>query len=473
MKIKWLTCLIVSFIFLSCNFIGGDLDFPSYVDKTSDNSNSTKDDILAPEINIEHEERKWSILVYMAADNNLESEAIADLLEMEKSKLVTDEVTVLVLLDRNEGYNTSNGNWSSTKMLKLKTGRSDSQLKIISEEISCPELNLSPDKEIELDMSSNYVLEGAIDFMKKRFPSQYYGLIMWGHGTGWRNNFEETAFHKGYCYDDSSNSYMSLYQFSQGLKNCLGSSKLDFIGFDTCFGAELENVYELKDYCRYMVGSEGLTLASGWNYELLFNNLDDLEEVTPSLLCEEIIFAFEEEYKKKNSAVISMIDMEYAQNFFDSFENYMEELCSLINSVQIRDGIMDLISHKILSYTYGSSGSDVYLDVNSLINETYNYLSLNYTSELIAELSIRKEEFQKSLDTALCSSWSSMEDNACLGVFFAELAEGGLFACSHPFNYIKDNSLNQIKFVEDSNWYVPSKDSKGSFLDKIFYIQNF
>lgn len=435
-----------------------------------------REEMIPPSLDFNYEERTMSILIYMAADNNLESEAIADLCEMEMSRLNTNKITVLVLLDRNEGYNTSNGNWSCTKMFKLKTGKNDSDIKFISEEISCPELNLYPESEVELDMSSNYVLESSISFMKKRFPAEYYGLIMWGHGTGWRNDevvnvTSDFSTHKAYCYDLNSNSYMSLFQLSQGLLNSTMDGKLDFIGFDTCFGGELENAYELKDYCNYMVGSEGLTLASGWNYEVLFNRINEIIDLTPLNLCNEIVYAFENEYKKKKSAVISVIDMFYVQSLFDSFEDYMKFLSDAIKNELIRDEIMHIISSEVISYTYGASGSDVYLDVNSLIKETYDYF-INKISDVI-ELETKTEALYRSLDNAIVNSWSSLSDGSCLGVFFSELASGGLYSCTHPYNYIKNNSINQIKFVEDSYWYVPSKDVHGSFLDKLFYTLDF
>ena len=80
------------------------------------------------------DEREWAIFVYMSADNNLESAAIADLLEMEKSKLNTNNVTVLVLLDRNPSYDSSNGNWHNTKLYRVKTNNISNTNEILSEE---------------------------------------------------------------------------------------------------------------------------------------------------------------------------------------------------------------------------------------------------------------------------------------------------------------------------------------------------
>ena len=45
---------------------------------------------------------EWTLMVYMCGDNNLETAAIMDMLEMEQS--IPEGVEVLVLLDRSKGY---------------------------------------------------------------------------------------------------------------------------------------------------------------------------------------------------------------------------------------------------------------------------------------------------------------------------------------------------------------------------------
>ena len=57
---------------------------------------------------------EWTILVYMVADNNLESAGIEDLNEMEQVGS-TEEVNIVVQMDRHKEYDTSNGDWTGTK----------------------------------------------------------------------------------------------------------------------------------------------------------------------------------------------------------------------------------------------------------------------------------------------------------------------------------------------------------------------
>ena len=183
------------------------------------------------------ENRLWSFLVYMSADNNLEASAIEDMLEMESSNLNTGAVSVFVLMDRSPSYDTSDSNWSGTRLFKLTTGRAENSKNLISEEIECSDLNLSPGVSVELDMSSSYVLEGVLNFIMEKYPAENYGLIMWGHGTGWRNEnsdaeifSDKAAVYKGFAFDETSGTYMTLKQLREGLERGLGGEKLADFG---------------------------------------------------------------------------------------------------------------------------------------------------------------------------------------------------------------------------------------------------
>ena len=64
-------------------------------------------------VSVDPQIREWTIAVYMAADNDLESAAIQDLNEMEAS--IENGVTVVALLDRSDGYDGTNGNWDDSR----------------------------------------------------------------------------------------------------------------------------------------------------------------------------------------------------------------------------------------------------------------------------------------------------------------------------------------------------------------------
>lgn len=415
---------------------------------TSSNSKSTKD--------------KWTILIYMAADNNLESEAIEDIWEMETSKLNCKNTNILFLLDRSPSYDISNGNWSGTKMFSLKTGRSNNSRTMISTEINCEELGLVAGKENELDLSDTYVLANAVSFMMNNFKSNHYGLIMWGHGTGWRGSEEKIEKNKGFAFDSTSGTYMSLQQMKNGIKSGLQDKKLDFIGFDTCFGGEVEVFYELKDLALYGIGSPGLLVSSGWNYTTLLNDFTAKSQKGVLDFCDSAVYQFQKEYAHKNGASITVVDLSKTQEYFENFENFMELATECVDSPITRDEIINDIFTNCLTYTEGTTGSDVYIDINSLVEMTGNHLDLIDEKN---DFLIRSNEF-------VVKGWANDTEKPGPGIYFASIAESGLFAAKHPSGYIKGASSEQIDFVRDSKWYVPCKEKRGSFIDKLFYTTN-
>jgi hypothetical protein len=58
--------------------------------------------------------KMWTVLVYQAGDNDLEDALIKDFNEMERVGS-DDNINIVALLDRSPRYDTSNGNWSTTR----------------------------------------------------------------------------------------------------------------------------------------------------------------------------------------------------------------------------------------------------------------------------------------------------------------------------------------------------------------------
>ena len=112
---------------------------------TPENSESEHEEEILPEPESESviipdpmqempEDPKLTLVVYMAADNDLESYAIQNLKAMEHADF--EKMNVLVLLDRSEGFDETNGNWTDTRLFELIHDDSDSNI-IVSKRLSC------------------------------------------------------------------------------------------------------------------------------------------------------------------------------------------------------------------------------------------------------------------------------------------------------------------------------------------------
>lgn len=398
------------------------------------------------------DEREWTILVYMSADNNLESAAISDLLEMEKSKLNTNNVTVLVLLDRNPSYDPSNGNWHNTKLYRVKTNNLSNTNEILSEEIECFDLGLAPNVQNELDMSSFMSLSRSIKFMYNHYPANHYGLIVWGHGEGWR----------GVCYDETSSKRMTLQQLQMGLSNGLNGKLLDFIGFDTCFGAEIEVFYEIKDCSKVAFGVEGLLGLNGMDYELLLNTFASKTEKSIDSFIESFVTQFENSYKNFKKSAICVVDLTKIKDLFLSFDLFCKESANKIDSSIVRDEIKGCLLNETNQFFYDQVDSDLYMDMDSIVCE------ISKSSIATEQLLSLKQKYFAARDSVVLNYWESEGRTGSLGVYFSTLTVGNYLSSRHEKSYIKGATDNQLAFVVDSEGYVPSKDSS-SLLDKIFY----
>ena len=121
---------------------------------------------------------KWTYMVYMAADSNLDTYALYDLIAMQQANL-DSQIDIYVLVDRSEtsayelpslaARNKWDSAWSDTRVGKITYN---------------PGSTVSVDWESwgELDTSSIATLRQFVDWAQDQSMSENYGLIMWDHG---------------------------------------------------------------------------------------------------------------------------------------------------------------------------------------------------------------------------------------------------------------------------------------------------
>ncbi len=193
-------------------------------------------------------ESSWTLLVYMAADNDLEPYAFEDLNEMEAAVLPPG-VNIVVAMDRVPGYDSSNGNWSDTRIGVVM--HDDNPVQIATTLQSVGEFNLGdPD-----------TLTDFVNWAISERPAENYGLIIWGHGRG----IDGTAF-------DQTSGDDTLMQ--NEIRTALGNSdagRLALVGFDACSMGMLEQAYGLYGQADVMLASQDFEPGNGWDYQTWLN----------------------------------------------------------------------------------------------------------------------------------------------------------------------------------------------------------
>lgn len=108
-----------------------------------------------------------------------------------------------------------------------------------------------------VSMTDPDTLAGYIRWCAESFPASRYGLILWDHGGGSLS---------GYGYDEkfASSGAMGLPGIRAALEK--GGVAFDFIGFDACLMATVENALMLADHADYLIASEETEPGVGWYY---------------------------------------------------------------------------------------------------------------------------------------------------------------------------------------------------------------
>ena len=413
---------------------------------------------------VEEEEeinRDWTILVYMAADNNLESDAITDFNELEQVDF-DESVTVLVLFDRSENYDSTNGDWSDTRLYKICKDEQKNKTLIASEQIDCDELGLKVGESCELDMSNPSTLEGFLEFSRRCYAAEQYALIIWGHGTGWRNSESlavcETENARAFAIDDTSSSYMTISALRSAISSGMGTEKLAVIGFDTCFGMCVETAYELKDCAAFMLGTPALVPESGWNYAAFLSDFMKSEKSIDSFI-ESAASQYAESYQNYSYGYFSCVDLSKISDAVGKFSEFSQSLADSIDTNTVSAEISAIITEKSLSYCASSYPTDFYVDISDMLS---NFAALGIDEA---------ENVKNYFDDSIVCDWSASGARVSLGVFFCVYISSAVMSASHPSMYVNGSRNTGISlFVTDCTGYVPSYQQKnGSLLDKLFY----
>lgn len=220
-------------------------------------------------------------MVFMAADNNLEVGGELDMNEMETVGS-TDNLNIVVQLDRNGKYSQdSEMKWSGCRRYLVKK---DSQPKKVTSPIL---QDLGP-----IDTATPESLLSFVKWAKQNYPARKYALILWNHGTGWKEiqpdveasimPTEEAAgvspfnnISYNISYDDTSGTSMDIPTLGETLvkaKELLGRN-IDLLGFDACLMQMLEVAHESSASALFQVGSADLEPERGWPYDAFLRKL--------------------------------------------------------------------------------------------------------------------------------------------------------------------------------------------------------
>ncbi len=276
---------------------------------------------------------KWLFMVYLDGANNLESAAVSDLNEMVQGAQNAEDIEIIVLIDRIDGFSTADGDWKDTRLYRInKNGKTRIAATIAGKTITAS--GASDD----CNMGKGQTLE---DFIKWCIANNTIGadkfvLDIWNHGGGWRTPEEEENLNdirKPICWDDEEvigNQHDTLFmnEVQQAIKSALsssGMSKFNIIYMDACLMQLVEVCYELKNYCRYLIASEETVPGTGGDYTDIFNRYKEIYSQgkhTPFRFSYEIVSSYRNQYSTQDQTTLSSVDLIKIGNLVSALQTF-------------------------------------------------------------------------------------------------------------------------------------------------------
>lgn len=202
-----------------------------------------------------------TVVVYISGDNNLTGAATSDINEIKEGAAgIPSDGRLVLFVDRN---------WSNEKpfIAEIKNDKNHplDTLYKYSTDFYASDPNLFSE-----------VLERVVGLC----PAKEYGLVLWGHGSGWLVEKDTIAQRRAYGIDEtgsgSGGKWMNMTQMASALKDLQTKNvmpKLSYIFADCCNMMCVEAAYELKDVTEYMIGSPAEIPGYGAPYQLMVQQL--------------------------------------------------------------------------------------------------------------------------------------------------------------------------------------------------------
>lgn len=221
----------------------------------------------------------WTVMVYMAGDNESEASAIAAINQMEIIGS-SDDVNVVVQLDRIDGYDDTNGDWTDTRRgLVIQ----DSDTSVIGSSLASIG---------EVNMGRPQALADFVGWGTQNFPAKRYALILWDHHGGGID---------GLCYDETDhNDRLTLAEVRDGLSSPVDDGvygvRVEVLAFDASFMGMIETAYEMADHAYIMVASEVAMPSEGLPYDAILADLVANPSQTQNEWATSIVARYAESY---------------------------------------------------------------------------------------------------------------------------------------------------------------------------------
>ncbi len=357
-----------------------DLDFLN-----TDSTKSTKTRATKP----------YTLLVYIAADNDLRSFASRNIQQM--SEIGSNpNLNIAIHLD-----------------IRISANQKVTRRYFITEKNKIITTNTGDPKTQCMDSGDEQTILSAIEWAVENYPAENYMIIFWNHGSGivdpikrhiinptslFTFNPETHMFdldrsigfleliegpekkhsQRGICWDDTTHNYLTNQKLRTVLETACTNilhKKFEFIGFDACLMSMIEVADNIAPYANFMVASEEVELGAGWNYKTsLMPFLASIPE--SKTFARHLVKTYEQTYTNiTNDFTLSALDLSLIIELKDNINNIAQLLLQCIKEQQ-NNSVTKAIKISALPQNCTHFEEPSYVDLYDLYNNIDKNVSL-------------------------------------------------------------------------------------------------
>lgn len=306
--------------------------------------------------------KAWTVMVYMAGDNNLDPDGVKDLKEMKKVGS-TDQLNIVAQFDRAAGH--------VARRYYLRKGG------IVTGDAvaSLGDVNTGDPANL-----SDFINWGI-----KTYPAEHYLLVLWNHGQGWDDTdiyadersralrrlasgrVRHALFHtpvrrtleqagkeplaRAILLDDGAKDFLDNLEMKKVLAGMAKTlkRKLDILGMDACLMSMAEVGYQVSGSVAYTVGSEQTEPNNGWPYDKILAELAAKPKMTPRELSALIVDKYLASYKPADGVTQSACDLAKAGELATAMAALAKALTASLKDAGARQRIL-VVRNQVQSY---------------------------------------------------------------------------------------------------------------------------
>jgi hypothetical protein len=350
-----------------------------------------------------------------------------------------------------------------------------------------------------------------------KYPAQKYFLILWNHGFGildpiWGqlrgvlglssvnfldnprisidgitkyfnlNDPEFVQMQRAILFNEVSKTYMNNQVLVEALSkiktDVLKNKKLDILGMDACLMAMVEVGYQARKYADYLVASQEVELAHGWDYLTIMQGLGS-GKLNPSDLAKSIVLAYENYYKGKiqfyTQSAITLENMDLLKSGIDNIVALTEK-CYQYDKIGMK-GVIKEARKKSLQFSTRS-----YVDLHSFYSNLWSEIELYCTNDFESKIVGNPSEYAynnnkktkinrvaakdrealtksiRALKDAIKQGMQLIQGCVLINVVGSNMSAAKGLSIYFPISRV-DASYMQTDFAKDSLWVNFLKDS--------------